>query len=73
MTAARDEWAKAVAAALDDDVDAFYTHYDKGYEYVDGPSTVTARKALGLATKRPTSDEDYGGGSGAPDSGELKV
>ncbi|MER6288019.1 DUF4190 domain-containing protein [Streptomyces sviceus] len=73
MTDARGEWAKAVAAAEDDDVDAFYIHYDKGYDYVDGPSTVTARKALGLATKRPTSDEDDGDGSGATDSGELKV
>ncbi|MET8075336.1 DUF4190 domain-containing protein [Streptomyces sp. NPDC005303] len=73
MEGARDEWAKAVAAAEDDDVDAFYTHYDKGYDYVDGPSTVTARKALGLATKRPTYDEDRGDGSGDSGGGELNV
>ncbi|MET7690687.1 DUF4190 domain-containing protein [Streptomyces sp. NPDC005483] len=77
MEDARDEWAKAVVAAEDDDVDAFYTHYDKGYDYVDGPSTVTARKALGLATKRPTYDEDHGDGSGdsggGTGGGELDV
>ncbi|MDH6516750.1 hypothetical protein M2163_006269 [Streptomyces sp. SAI-135] len=70
---ARDEWAKAVAAAEDDDVDAFYIHYDKGYEFVDGPSTVTARKALGLATKRPAYDEESGDGSGESSGGELNV
>lgn len=73
MEKARDEWAKAVAAAEDDDVDAFYIHYDKGYEYVDGPSTVTARKALGLATKRPAYDEEGGDGSGESSGGELDV
>jgi hypothetical protein len=73
MEDARDEWEKAVAAAEDDDVDAFYIHYDKGYEYVDGPSTVTARKALGLATKRPTYDEEGGDGSGERTGGDLNV
>ncbi|MFF1302697.1 DUF4190 domain-containing protein [Streptomyces sp. NPDC058307] len=73
MRQARGEWAKAVTAADDADVDAFYTHYDKGYEYVDGPSTVTARKALGLATKRPTYDEGSGGGGGDSGDGELNV
>jgi len=73
MEDARDEWEKAVDAALDDDVDAFYIHYDKGYEYVDGPSTVTARKALGLATKRPTYDEEGGDGSGERTGGDLNV
>ncbi|MET7734653.1 DUF4190 domain-containing protein [Streptomyces sp. NPDC005402] len=73
MEDARDEWAKAVDAADDDDVDAFYIHYDKGYDYVDGPSTVTARKALRLATKRPTDDADYGDGGGESGGGELNV
>ncbi|MFI0539941.1 DUF4190 domain-containing protein [Streptomyces sp. WSLK1-3] len=73
MEEARDEWAKAVAAAEDDDVDSFYIHYDKGYDYVDGPSTVTARKALGLATKRPSYDEEGDDGSGEPSGGELNV
>ncbi|MFF7931573.1 DUF4190 domain-containing protein [Streptomyces sp. NPDC007940] len=70
---ARAEWAKAVTAAENDDIDTFYTHYDKGYAYVDGSSTVTARKALGLATKRPTYDEDYGDGGGDSTGGELDV
>ncbi|MER7567639.1 DUF4190 domain-containing protein [Streptomyces sp. NPDC097941] len=73
MEQARGEWAKAVTAADDEDVDAFYIHYDKGYEYVDGPSTVTARKALGLATKRPTYDEDSGDEGGDSGDGELNV
>lgn len=73
MEDARAEWAKAVEAAEADDVDTFYTHYDKGYAYVDGPSTVTARKALGLATKRPTYDENQDEGGGDQDSGELDV
>ncbi|WP_326664803.1 DUF4190 domain-containing protein [Streptomyces canus] len=73
MEDARAEWAKAVAAAQDDDVDTFYLHYDKGYAYVDGPSTVTARKALGLATKRPTYDDGGDDGSGESGGGELKV
>lgn len=73
MEHARDEWAKAVAAAEDDDVDTFYLHYDKGYEYVDGASTVTARKALGLATKRPTYDDGGEDGGGESRGGELNV
>ncbi|MEU9172522.1 DUF4190 domain-containing protein [Streptomyces sp. NPDC048420] len=73
MEKARTEWAKASAAAAADDVDTFYTHYDKGYSYVDGSSTVTARKALGLATKRPSYDEDPGEGGGDSGSGELNV
>lgn len=54
-------------------MDTFYLHYDKGYAYVDGPSTVTARKALGLATKRPTYDDGGDDGSGESGGGELKV
>ncbi|SES14118.1 Septum formation [Streptomyces sp. yr375] len=61
MRAAGKEWAAAGKAT---DVDAFYVHYDTAYEYVDGDSTVTARKALGLATTPPTYDED-GSGSGS--------
>lgn len=73
MEDARGEWAKAAAAAADDDVDTFYTHYDKGYEYVDGAATVTARKALGLATKRPVYDENEDDASAAPRDGGLDV
>ncbi|MFI5793174.1 DUF4190 domain-containing protein [Streptomyces sp. NPDC051677] len=65
MRAAGKEWAAAEKATS---VDGFYTHYDTAYKYVDGDSTVTARKALGLATTRPTYDED-GSGSGSGGTG----
>ncbi|WP_327317622.1 DUF4190 domain-containing protein [Streptomyces sp. NBC_01235] len=66
MRAAGKEWAAAEKAT---NVDGFYTHYDTAYEYVDGASTVTARKALGLATTPPTYDED-GSGSGGTGGGD---
>lgn len=70
MEDARKEWAKAAAAK---DVDTYYEHYDAGYEFVDGKTTVTARKALGLATTVPSYDEDYDSGSGGGGAGELDV
>lgn len=70
MEGAQKEWAKAAVA---DDPDAFYTHYDKGYAYVDGPTTVTAREALGLASDPPSYDEDYDSGDSGSDGGELDV
>ncbi|MFF5754676.1 DUF4190 domain-containing protein [Streptomyces longwoodensis] len=60
MKAAQKEWGKAAAA---DDADAYYEHYDAGYEYVDGDTTVAARRALGLATTPPTYDDGSGDGS----------
>jgi hypothetical protein len=51
---AREEWKRASTA---DDVDTYYAHYDKAYRPVDGPATVTARKALGLAATPPASEE----------------
>ncbi|MGI5377963.1 DUF4190 domain-containing protein [Streptomyces sp. CA-251387] len=65
MEAARKEWA---LAAKTGDPDVFYAHYDEAYAYVDGPTTVTARKALGLDTTLPTYEDDSndsgsGGGS----------
>ncbi|OXS31059.1 DUF4190 domain-containing protein [Streptomyces sp. XY006] len=59
---AREEWARASEAA---DADTYFTHYDTAYAAVDGPATVTARKALGLASTPPVYDEDEGGGSEA--------
>ncbi|MET9764268.1 DUF4190 domain-containing protein [Streptomyces sp. NPDC006372] len=59
---ARDEWARASAAT---DVDTYTTHHDKAYAYVDGPATVTARKALGLATAPPSYAGRTGGDSEA--------
>ncbi|MFI5683826.1 DUF4190 domain-containing protein [Streptomyces sp. NPDC051636] len=51
---ARAQWAKAARAA---DADTFYAHYDKGFKLIDPDRTVTARKALGLATTPPSSDD----------------
>ncbi|MCK8434496.1 DUF4190 domain-containing protein [Streptomyces sp. D2-8] len=62
MEDAREEWKRASTAG---DVDAYYAHYDKAYASVDGPATVTARKALGLAATPPVSGEDEGGDSEA--------
>nr|WP_315986985.1 DUF4190 domain-containing protein [Streptomyces sp. uw30] len=70
MEAARREWAKAAAAK---DADTYYTHYDKGYEYVDGPTTVTARKALGLDTTVPTYEDDSDSGGESGGAGGLDV
>lgn len=70
MEKSRGEWAKAAAS---DDVDTFYTHYDAGYAFVDGATTVTARKALGLATDPPYYDDDSSGGGGDSGSSELNV
>ncbi|MEU5317192.1 DUF4190 domain-containing protein [Streptomyces sp. NPDC021056] len=70
MKDARGEWAKAADA---EDVDTYYEHYDAGYDFIDGKTTVTAREALGLATTVPTYDEDDGSGSGGGGAGELDV
>ncbi|MEU5766269.1 DUF4190 domain-containing protein [Streptomyces asoensis] len=67
MRAAGKEWAAAGKAT---DADGFDEHYSAAYEYVDGATTVTARKALGLTTTVPDYDEDSGGGGGGTgDSG----
>ncbi|MGV9455640.1 DUF4190 domain-containing protein [Streptomyces sp. NPDC003635] len=70
MKGARTAWAKAAGTK---DVETFYEHYDTGYGYVDGPTTVTARKALGLATTVPSYDGEYDGGSESPGGDELDV
>ncbi|WP_031483829.1 DUF4190 domain-containing protein [Streptomyces bicolor] len=70
MEDARKEWARAAAAK---DADAFYTHYDRGYAYVDGRATVTARKALGLDTTFPAYEEDSDGGDESENAGGLPV
>ncbi|AYC38820.1 DUF4190 domain-containing protein [Streptomyces griseorubiginosus] len=70
MEKSRSEWAKAAAS---DDVDTFYTHYDAGYAFVDGSTTVTARKALGLASDPPYDDDDSSGEGGDSGSSELNV
>ncbi|MEU5394316.1 DUF4190 domain-containing protein [Streptomyces tibetensis] len=47
---ARTQWKRASTAG---DADTYYAHYGKAYGIVDGPTTVTARKALGLASTPP--------------------
>jgi len=62
---AREEWQLAAKAT---DADTFYAHYDKGSALLEGAKAVTARKALGLATTPPSSDdEDDGSGKGSGD------
>ncbi|WP_435282177.1 DUF4190 domain-containing protein [Streptomyces koelreuteriae] len=60
MEDAREEWSKASEAG---DVNTYFTHYEKAYVYVDGPETVTARKALGLDTTPPSFDDSESGNS----------
>lgn len=60
--AGRKEWALAAKAA---DADSFYAHYDRAMVLADPDTSVTARKALGLATTPPAS----GGGSGGRGDG----
>ncbi|MET9504592.1 DUF4190 domain-containing protein [Streptomyces sp. NPDC006622] len=60
MAKAGKAWTAASTAA---DVDTFYEHYDTAYAHVDGAATVTARKALGLATTPPTYEDDSEGGN----------
>ncbi|MET9389768.1 DUF4190 domain-containing protein [Streptomyces sp. NPDC006624] len=59
---ARREWKGASTAG---DADTYRAHYDRAYGYVDGGSTVTARKALGLAATPPAYDGGAGGDSEA--------
>ncbi|MFJ8945543.1 DUF4190 domain-containing protein [Streptomyces sp. NPDC102395] len=68
---AAEEWAAAAEAS---DVDTFYEHYENAYAYVDGDATVTARKALGLTTARPSyGDGDSGGAGGGTGGSGLDV
>lgn len=70
MEDARKEWSRAAAAK---DVDTYFTHYESGYAYVDGPTTVTARKALGLDTTVPTYEDDSDIIDGSGSRGGLAV
>ncbi|WP_432183638.1 DUF4190 domain-containing protein [Streptomyces tendae] len=67
LRAAQREWGLAAKAT---DLDTYFEHYGKGYDLVVADSTVTARKALGLASTRP----DYeGGGDGGGDDPGVEV
>ena len=63
---AREEWAKAAEAT---DADTFYDHYDTGDKLLDVDRTVTARKALGLATTPPSYEQEGGSGGGSGGTG----
>ncbi|MFF4351692.1 DUF4190 domain-containing protein [Streptomyces sp. NPDC001530] len=70
MELAQKEWAKAAAAQ---DADTFYTHYEKGMKLIDPKKTVTTRKALGLATTPPPSDESGDGQDGEGSGTGMEV
>ncbi|MER5223507.1 DUF4190 domain-containing protein [Streptomyces flaveus] len=70
LDAAQKEWQKAGTAA---DPDAYYEHYVKAASLTDPKGTITARKALGLATTPPTYDEEPGEGGGSTGGGGAEV
>ncbi|MFJ8055516.1 DUF4190 domain-containing protein [Streptomyces sp. NPDC096142] len=70
LRAAQKEWAQAAVAS---DADAFYAHYDKGADLIDPKKSVTARKALGLATTPPAYDGSDSGGDGGGGAGGMEV
>ncbi|WP_369248956.1 DUF4190 domain-containing protein [Streptomyces sp. R41] len=70
MELSQKEWAKAAAAQ---DADTFYTHYEKGMKLIDPKKTVTTRKALGLATTPPPSDENGDGQDGEGSGTGMEV
>ncbi|MFE9019866.1 DUF4190 domain-containing protein [Streptomyces sp. NPDC007808] len=70
MEKARKQWAGAAAA---DDADTFRARYDAAYGHVDGPATVTARKALGLDTTVPAYEDASEGGGDSGGGGGLDV
>ncbi|MGW3306589.1 DUF4190 domain-containing protein [Streptomyces sp. NPDC001073] len=70
LRAAQKEWANAATAS---DADEFYAHYDKGADLIDPKKSVTARKALGLATTPPPYDGNDSGGDGGGDAGGMEV
>lgn len=51
---AEKEWTAAAEAP---DMATYYDHYDKGWALLDARKSVTARKALGLATTPPDPEE----------------
>lgn len=64
---AEEEWAKAAAAG---DAETYYEHSDRGWNLIDPDGSVTARKALGLASSPPLYDEEA---EREPESGDMKV
>ncbi|MFI6561624.1 DUF4190 domain-containing protein [Streptomyces sp. NPDC050534] len=70
VAAGRKEWALAAKAA---DADSFYAHYDRAMVLADPDTSVTARKALGLATTPPVAGEGSGGRDDGGDGSGLDV
>jgi hypothetical protein len=68
--AGQKEWALAAKAA---DADGFYAHYDRAMVLADPDTSVTARKALGLATTPPVSGDGSGGRDDGGDGSGLDV
>ncbi|KES04077.1 membrane protein [Streptomyces toyocaensis] len=64
---AGEEWARAAEAG---DAEAYYEHSYRGWDLVDHDGSITARKALGLATTPPLYDEEA---EREPESGDMKV
>ncbi|MFF3483592.1 DUF4190 domain-containing protein [Streptomyces sp. NPDC002701] len=63
LESAKDEWAEAAKTS---DVDTFYEHYGRALDLTDAKKSVTARKALGLASTPPAGyDQEDGGGEDA--------
>ncbi|GGQ89215.1 membrane protein [Streptomyces pilosus] len=67
LAEAEKEWVRAAEAT---DADTYYAHSDRGLTLIDPRQSVTARKALGLATSPPRHEEERGE---APESGDMKV
>ncbi|WP_371669334.1 DUF4190 domain-containing protein [Streptomyces sp. NBC_00289] len=70
VAALRKEWALAAVAA---DVNAFYRHYDRTVTIEDPGTSVTARKALGLATTPPSYGDGSGDSGGGGANGDIEV
>ncbi|MEU2733254.1 DUF4190 domain-containing protein [Streptomyces griseoviridis] len=64
------EWARAAKAT---DADAFYVHVDRVMELSTPDRSVTARKALGLASSPPADGVDGSEGSGGGGDSGLEV
>ncbi|MFI5678641.1 DUF4190 domain-containing protein [Streptomyces cellulosae] len=67
LTALERPWAQAAGAG---DVDTFYEHYDEAIRLDRPDRSVTARKALGLATTPPPYDDGGGNGDGQDGDGQ---
>ncbi|WP_406442577.1 DUF4190 domain-containing protein [Streptomyces sp. NBC_01613] len=70
VEAVQREWARAAAA---DDANSYYDSYDRAMVLSNPDTAVTARKALGLATTPPSSEDRDSGGGGGGSGSALEV